>query len=119
MDDPKKVPEVTLRRFADGTHGVFAGERFLGTIRHEDLRTYIATYLPGYLPPRGDGIAALGAKLPEIDREVRERAQALMSRESLTYNKALKKVLASDKDLRERWNAAHRRNLDGTGEVKR
>jgi hypothetical protein len=53
-----------------------------------------------------------GAEL-SVDEEVRVRTERLVTEEHLSYSKALKKALASDRELDRRYRAAHRRRLLG------
>ncbi len=53
-----------------------------------------------------------GAEL-SVDEEVRVRTERLVAEEHLSYSKALKKALASDRELDRRYRAAHRRRLLG------
>ena len=53
-----------------------------------------------------------GAEL-SVDDEVRVRTERLVAEEHLSYSKALKKALASDRELDRRYRAAHRRRLLG------
>jgi hypothetical protein len=53
-----------------------------------------------------------GAEL-SVDDEVRVRTERLVAEEHLSYSKALKKALASDRELDRRYRSAHRRRLLG------
>ncbi len=48
-----------------------------------------------------------------VDQEVMDRATKLMTDEKLKYPEAFKQVLASDAELKKRYDAAHRREMGG------
>jgi len=49
-----------------------------------------------------------------VDEEVEIRTRNLMKDEGLSYSKALKRVLAGDKDLERRYHGTHRREIGST-----
>lgn len=71
-------------------------------------------YLAHLVPALRLGSVGLGsAGELSVDDEVRVRTERLIAEEHLSYSKALKKVLASDRELERRYRAAHRRRLLG------
>ncbi len=61
------------------------------------------------------GLASAGEV--SVDDEVRVRAQQAMREDNLSYSKALRKVFASDRELEQRYHAAHRREVGPTESV--
>jgi phage I-like protein len=58
------------------------------------------------------GSMGIGSGGPmSVDDEVRARTEQVMAEESMNYARALKKVLASDRELERRYHAAHRREI--------
>ena len=71
-------------------------------------------YVKRAVPSVRLGSVGLGSTAElSVDDEVRVRTERLVAEEHLSYSKALKKALASDRDLDRRYRAAHRRRLLG------
>ena len=71
-------------------------------------------YVKRAVPSVRLGSVGLGSTAElSVDDEVRVRTERLVAEEHLSYSKALKKALASDRELDRRYRAAHRRRLLG------
>jgi hypothetical protein len=109
---------ATLKRRKDGDHDVIndAGEK-VAVISHRHLMDYAGrcmdetlrdpmiisskpTVWPSYLDDQ-----------PKVDKEVLDKTRQEMEKSGLNYYRAMKKVLASDKDLERRYHAAHSKEI--------
>ncbi len=101
-----------LRRLKNGKHGVFQMDNQLGTIDHGHLIDYARkAHFGEQAVPMSDGRQALSSGASGVDKAVIEGTARLMREEFLSYARALKKLLAADRDLAARYRAAHSREM--------
>jgi|SRR5579863_1529984 len=99
----------TLKKLADGDHAVLddQGKQVI-LIRHKDLMDHADESRQALSAVVLS--AASGETLP-VDREVVRRTQQVMSETGLSYGRALNRLMASDRDLAQRYRAAHSSEL--------
>ena len=106
--------KFTLKRLADGEHGVFDGDQQAGTVDHKVLMDYAKACMEesaANLSTRP--LTSGGGSL--IDFKVMTKTREVMREFGLTSGKALKKVLAIDPALAQKYHAAHKREIGETG----
>jgi len=104
---------TTLGRLKNGKHGVFQFGQMVGTIDHGHLIDYVKkAHFEEQAVPMSDGKQALSSGASaSVDRAVVEGTGRLMREEFLPYKEALKKLLAADRGLAERYKKAHTKEM--------
>lgn len=95
---------LALRRLKNGDHTVMDGDNQLGVLGHKALVDHLKDCMGGSVQMSSWRIPG---ELP-VDQEVGAKARKVMREEMVGYSKALRKVLASDRGLSERYYASHR-----------